>query len=294
MKAKVVQYLTVALGCLISSVAINLFFVPHHLLNGGVSGIAMIFYFLMNFPIGLQVFLMNVPLLFAAYKFIGKDFAIATIYGTVMFSFSIDATKFLVPLSPLDDPILAALAGGLLNGVGCGLVFRVNGCAGGTDVVAAIAKKYFSLNVGAVGFAVNFVIMLVAAVLFGLKLAILTLIAMYLGAFVTDRVVEGFNKQKTVFIVSYKSDEIAQLILEEVGRGATILHGEGAYTRQNKQVIFVVVSLIQISKIKLLVHKADPHAFMIVSDVTEVLGRGFTLPGTKHMTPATANLSQPK
>ncbi|HMM20723.1 MAG TPA: YitT family protein [Selenomonadales bacterium] len=274
----ILQYLIVAVGCVISSVAINLFFVPHHLLNGGVSGIAMIFYFLLNFPIGLQVFLMNVPLLFAAYKFIGKEFTIATIYGTILFSVSIDATQFLVPLNPIDDPILAAIAGGLLNGIGCGLVFRVNGCAGGTDIVAVIVKKYFSLNVGAVGFSVNFVIMLVAAALFGFKLAILTLIAMYIGAFVTDQVVEGFNKKKTIFIVSYKSDEIAKTILQEVGRGATLLHGEGAYTRQEKQVIFVVVSLIQISKIKYLVHRADPHAFMIVSDVTEVLGRGFTLP----------------
>lgn len=283
MKKNVQQYLWVALGCLISSVSINLFLVPHHLLSSGVSGLAIIFYFLFGFPIGVQIFLMNVPLLYAAYKYVGRDFTVATIYGTVMFSVAVDATRFLTNYNPIDDPILAALTGGVVSGIGSGLVFRANGSAGGLDIVAAIVKKYYSFNVGVVGFAVNCVIMLVSAVLFGLKLAVLTLIAMFVTANLTDKVVEGFNRKKTIFIVSYKAEEIVQSILQEVGRGATILRGEGAFTRQEKRVIFVVVSLTQIAKIKMLVQEADPAAFMIVSDTTEVLGRGFTLPGTRGM-----------
>lgn len=125
--------------------------------------------------------------------------------------------------------------------------------------------------------------MVIAAILFGIKLAILTLISMFIAANITDNVVEGFNRKKTLYIISYKTDEIIKAILKEVGRGATILHGEGAFTRQEKQIIFVVVSLTQIGQIKILIQDVDPNAFMIVQDAVEVLGRGFTLPGMKQL-----------
>lgn len=283
MKQRFFQYLVVAFGCVLSSIAINLFFVPHLLLSGGVSGIAIIFYYLFGLPIGLQIFLLNVPLLFMAYRLLGKSYTIITIYGTILFAFTIDAFKFLASYTPLSDPLLAAITGGIISGIGSGLIFRVNGSAGGLDIVAAIVKKYYSFNFGFVSFSFNVFIMLIAATLFGLTPAILTLISMFIGANITDKVVEGINRKKTVFIVSYKSDEIAQTILEEVGRGATLLSGKGAFTRQSKQVIFVVVSLTQISQIKALVQEADPQAFMIVQDAAEVMGRGFTLPGTRQL-----------
>lgn len=283
MKNKFWQYFCIAIGCIFASASINLFLVPHHLLSGGVSGLAIIFYFLFDLPIGLQILLMNIPLIYAAYKLIGKDYAITTIYGTILFSAAVDATRFLTDLNPLDDPILACITGGIISGLGSGIIFRVNGSAGGLDIVAAVVRKYYSFNFGVVGFAINCVIMLIAATFFGLKLAVLTLISMFVGANVTDKVVEGFNRKKTIFIVSYNTEEIIEVILKEVGRGATILRGEGAFTRQEKRVIFVVVSLTQIAKIKLLVQEADPNAFMIVQDAAEVMGRGFTLPGTRNL-----------
>lgn len=276
------KYLCVAIGCFIASAAINLFLVPHHLLSGGVSGLAIIFYFLFGLPIGLQILLMNIPLIFVAYKLIDKDYAITTIYGTIVFSFAIDATRFLSKFNPLDDPILACITGGIILGVGSGLIFRVNGSAGGLDIVAAVVRKYYSFNFGVVSFAINCVIMLIAATFFGLKLAILTLISMFVSANVTDKVVEGFNRKKTIFIVSYNTEKLVEVILKEVGRGATLLRGEGAFTRQEKRVIFVVVSLTQIAQIKLLVQEVDPNAFMIVQDAAEVMGRGFTLPGIRN------------
>lgn len=277
------RYLCIAIGCLIASISINLFLVPHHLLSGGVSGIAIILYFLLGFPIGVQILIMNIPLIYLAYKLLGKEYTITTIYGTIMFSVAIDTTQFLSKFNPLDDPLLAAITGGIISGVGSGLIFRVNGSGGGLDIIAAVVRKYYSLNFGVVGFAINLVIMLVAAGFFGLKLAILTLISMFIGANITDKVVEGFNRKKTVFIISYDTEKITEAILKEVGRGATILHGEGAFTRQEKQIVFVVVSLMQIAKIKLLVQEVDPNAFMIVQDAAEVMGRGFTLPGAKSL-----------
>lgn len=283
MRNRINQYLWVAIGCLVSSLSINAFLVPHHLLSGGVSGIAIIFYFLFGLPIGVQVLLMNLPLLYAAYRLLGKEYTIGTIYGTILFSLTVDATQFISQYNLIDDPLISAITGGVVSGIGSGLIFRVNGSGGGLDIVAAIVKKYYGINFGAVGFALNCIIMLVAAMLFGLKLAILTLISMFIAANLTDKVVEGFNRRKTVFIVSYNTDNIVEAILKEVGRGVTILHGQGAFTRQTKQVLFVVVTLTQIAKIKQLVHEADPHAFMIVQDAAEVMGRGFTLPGSRQI-----------
>lgn len=283
MKNKVNQYVWVAIGCLLSSLSINAFLVPHHLLSGGVSGLAIIFYFLFGFPIGVQILLMNIPLLYAGYRLLGREYTIGTIYGTILFSLAVDATMFVSQYNLIDDPIISAVTGGVLAGIGSGLIFRVNGSAGGLDIVAAIVKKYYSLNFGAVGFAINCLIMGVAAMLFGLKLAMLTLISMFISANLTDKVVEGFNRKKTIFIVSYNTDAIIEVILKEVGRGVTILHGQGAFTRQTKQVLFVVVSLTQIAKIKQLVDEVDPNAFMIVQDAAEVMGRGFTLPGNRQI-----------
>lgn len=283
MRNKINQYLWVAIGCVVCSFSINAFLVPHHLLSGGVSGLAIIFYFLFGLPIGVQVFVMNIPLLYAAYRLLGKDYTVGTIFGTILFSFAVDATQFVSQYNLIDDPIISAITGGVISGIGSGLIFRVNGSAGGLDIVAAIVKKYYSLNFGVVGFAVNCVIMVVAAMLFGLKLAMLTLFSMFVSANLTDKVVEGFNRKKTVFIVSYNTESIVTAILKEVGRGVTILNGEGAFTHQSKQVLFVVVSLTQIAKIKQLVHESDPQAFMIVQDAAEVMGRGFTLPNSRQI-----------
>jgi len=282
MKNKIQQYLTIAFGCVLCSISVNLFLVPHHLMSGGATGLAVISNFLFGTPIGVVLFLINMPLLYAAYRLLGKNYAINTIFGTIVFSVAIDATRFLNALSPLDDPILACLTGGIIGGLGSGLIFRVNGSAGGTDIIAAIMKKYYSLNVGFVGLVVNMVIVLLATTLFGLKLAVLTLISMYVGANITDKVVEGFNHRKAITIISDNGNKIAAAIIKEVGRGVTILHGEGAFTRQNKQIVFVIVSLTQIAKIKFIVEKQDPCAFMIVQDAAEVMGRGFSLLESKN------------
>lgn len=278
MPKKIAQYIMISVGCLFVACSINLFFVPHHLLSNGISGLAIIFYFLFGWPIGVQMLIMNIPLFYIAYRLIGKAYVVSTIYGAVILSIAIDATRFLAQSTIIDDPIISAITGGIMSGIGAGLMFRVNGSAGGLDIIASVIKKYYSFNVGVVSFAVNCLIMIIAAFFFGLKLAVLTLIAMFIGAQITDKVVEGFNNKKSIHIISYNSEKIIESIIQEVGRGATILRGVGAYTRQDKQVIFVVVNLTQITQIKQLVHDADPDAFMIVTDATEVLGKGFTIP----------------
>ncbi|HWR38818.1 MAG TPA: YitT family protein [Patescibacteria group bacterium] len=269
------RYLTIGLGGLIGGAGINAFFVPHHLFSGGISGLAMILYFLANLPIGMMIIALNVPLFIAAYRLLDREYVVGALYGMLVFSFATDATRFLAGINLVDDTMLASIYGGVVAGLGSGMVFRVNGSGGGTDIIATIMKKYYGLNVGSVSFAINCLIMLVAGLLFGVKPAMFTLVSMYIGAIVTDKVIEGFNRRKVMMIISDQNDEIAAAILSEIGRGVTFLHGEGAYTGLDKRVIMVVVTTTQIAKIKFLVEDLDSKAFLIVQDAADVTGKGF-------------------
>jgi len=275
------RYATVAIGALLCGVSINTFLLPHHMLSGGISGIAIILHFLFKFPIGLVIAILNIPIFYCAYKYLDRDSVIIGSYGMLIFAFSIDATRFLSSYDVTDDILLAAIFGGALSGIGGGLVFRVSGNTGGMDIVASIVKKYYSFDVGSVMFSVNLFLMTLSAFLFGFKPAMYTLISMYVSATVIDRVIEGFNRKKTITIISDHCEEIADAILVEIGRGATFLQGEGAFTHQEKKLIFVVVTLVQIAKIKVLIQTIDPKAFIIIQNAAEVSGRGFTLPGKK-------------
>lgn len=271
------RYLLITLGCLIGSCGFNAFLIPMHLLSGGLSGIAIVFHYIFDWPIGLQLMLFNLPVLYLAYRVFGRLYAIDTVIGTALFSVCIDATAFLSGYAFVDDLMLAAIFGGVLAGIGFGLVFRANANTGGLDVVGAVVKKFYSYDIGSVIFALNFLIVLVGVWLFDLKTALFTLISIYVTAELTNRVVAGFNREKSVIIISPQAAHIAAAIMHDVNRGVTFLNGKGAFTQQEKDILFIVVSLTQVSKIKMIVDVIDPAAFMIVSDASEVLGRGFTL-----------------
>ena len=275
---KLKQYAGVSLGCLIASCSINLFLVPSHLLTGGATGIAIIFYYLADLPIGLQTFLYNIPLLIAAWKLMGREYTIDIIIGTAIFSFCLDATRFLNAYAPLDDVMLAAIFGGVFNGIGYGIVFRMDGSTGGFDIIGAIVKKFYALHMGGVIFAFNCMIMVVAGFLFGVAPAMFTLIMMFINATVTDKVIAGFNSRKAVLIVSEKAEQIAEDIILELGRGVTFLHGQGAFTHKERDVVFVAVTLTQVAKIKFIANDIDPNAFMIIMSASEVMGKGFSKP----------------
>ena len=273
LKHKIMHYAGITLGCLIASSSINLFLVPSHLLTGGVTGVAIIFYYLADLPIGIQTLVYNVPLLLAAWKLMGKKYTIDIVIGTVLFSLCLDATRFLNGYLPVDDLMLAAIFGGVFNGM--------YGSTGGFDIICAIGKKYYSLHMGGVIFGANCLIMLVAAFLFGVAPAMFTLISMFINATVTDRVIAGFNSRKAVLIVSEKAEEIAEEIIVELGRGVTFLHGQGAFTHRERDVIFVAVKLTQVAKVKRIANEVDSNAFMIIMSANEVMGRGFSKPASR-------------
>ena len=276
--SNIFRYCGVVIGCLIAACSINLFVVPSHLLTGGVTGIAMIVYYLAELPIGVQTFLYNVPLLIASYKFLGREYTVDVVIGTVIFSICLDATKFLNAYAPVNDLMLASIYGGVFNGLGYGIVFRMNGSTGGFDILGAIVKKFYSMNMGSTIFAFNCCIVGIAGFLFGIQPALFTLICMYVNSHVTDKVTAGFNRKKAVLIISDNSADIAEAIMHEMKRGVTFLHGQGAFSGNEKNVIMVVVSLTEIAKLKMIVNFLDKNAFLIMMSASEVMGRGFTRP----------------
>ena len=277
-KSNIFKHFGVIIGCLIAACSINLFVVPSHLLTGGVTGIAMIVYYLADFPIGIQTFIYNIPLLIASYKLLGKDYTVDVVIGTVIFSICLDATKFLQVYAPVNDLMLASIYGGVFNGIGYGIVFRMNGSTGGFDILGAIVKKFYSMNMGSTIFAFNCCIVGIAGILFGIQPALFTLICMYVNSHVTDKVIAGLNRKKAVLIVSENSADIAEAIMHEIKRGVTFLHGQGAFSGNERNVIMVVVSLTEVAKLKMIVNFLDKNAFLILMSASEVMGRGFTLP----------------
>ena len=277
-RSNVFRYFGMALGCLIASCSINLFVVPSHLLTGGVTGIAMIIYYLAGLPIGVQTFVYNIPLLIASYKLLGKEYTFDVIIGTVIFAFCLDATRFLNEYAPVNDLMLASIYGGVFNGIGYGIVFRMNGSTGGFDILGAIVKKFYSMSMGSTIFAFNCCIVGVAGFLFGIQPALFTLICMYVNSLMTDKIIAGFNQKKAVLIISENSADIAETIMLELRRGVTYLHGQGAFSGNEKNVIVVAVSLTEIAKLKMIVNVLDKNAFLIMMSASEVMGRGFTMP----------------
>lgn len=282
-KCNPLKYIGILIGCLFAASSINLFVVPSNLLTGGVTGIAIIFYFLAGLPIGLQTLLYNVPLLIASYKLLGKRYTVDVIIGTLMFSFALDATKFLNGMLSVEDTMLASIYGGVFNGIGYGIVFRMNGSTGGFDILGAIFKKYYSMEIGSVIFGCNCLIVVIAGALFSIQGAMFTLICMFVTSHVTNKVIDGFNRRKAILIISDKSKDIADGIIADLGRGVTFLDGEGAFTGVKKKIIMVVVSMMQIAKIKIIVNTVDESAFMLILSASEVMGHGFTRPARQNV-----------
>lgn len=275
---KLIHYCVIALGCFIASCSINLFLIPSKLLTGGVTGIAIIMYYLASIPVGLQTMLYNIPLLLASWKFMGRWYTIDVVIGTALFSFCLDLTRGLNAYALLDDIMLSCIFGGVFTGIGYGIVFRMGGSTGGFDILGAIIRKYYSLHMGGVIFAFNCMLMVVAGFLFGAAPAMFTLISMYTSATVTDKVIAGFNKRQAVLIISDRARIIADEIMVEVKRGVTFLHAQGAYSHNERNVVFVAVTLTQLAQVKYIVNAVDKKAFMIIMPASEVAGKGFTLP----------------
>ncbi len=271
------QYFMVALGCIIMSVAINAFYVPNKMLSGGISGVAALAYYIADLPMGMVTFVCNVPLFFLAVRYMNKAYFIGSLYGMICLSIALDAFHFLTTYTVVHDKVLACIAGGALYGLGTACMYRVGGNSGGTDIIGAIVQKHYSISISTTVFLLNMVLLAVSSFFFGIEPVLYTMLAFFVVSKTSNAFTIGFDFKKNIIIISNKHLEIAEEIIKVVGRGVTYLHGEGAFTHQEREVLFVVVKLTQLAKIKEICHSIDPDAFLIIHDVNDVFGRGFTL-----------------
>lgn len=277
-KDVVYQCLMVVVGCAIFGAGIDSFVLPHKLVSTGISGVGLILYYVTGLSVGSWNMILNIPIFWAAWKWLGTRVVVKTLYGTLMLSWMIDLFDFLQYDMIIKDPLLSSMMAGITTGVGLGIVYRVGGNTGGLDPIALIVRKYYGLQMGSINSAINCAILLAAVGVVGLEAVAVTLISVYVYTIITNKVVIGFNQRKVAFIITYRTDDVCECIINKVGRGATIIEGVGAYTRTPKNIVMVAVNLLQVNKLKEVIEEADPNVFILITDAQEVIGQGFTRP----------------
>lgn len=280
------DYLLIIIGCAFVAIAMDIFLVPNKIASGGATGFATVIFHITNgkIPVGAVIIAFNIPLFLIGTKVMGKGFLIKSAISTLLLSVMIDlfepyAEKFIQ--NYLEDitgssgnMLLFCIFGGVLMGVGIGLVFRTGGSTGGTDIAAALLQKIFPIaTIGQLLLIIDGIIILFAAIAFkSFLLAMYAIVVIYITTKIIDAILEGVSFAKSVYIISDYSEEIAELIMVNLGRGVTALKGTGMYTKSEKNVLFCVIERAEIPKLKSIVKEHDPEAFIVMGDVREVLG----------------------
>lgn len=268
-----------ALGAGLSAAGLNFFIIPNHLIDGGLTGLAILLYDFFKLPVGLVLLVLNIPLFLLSTWVLGTRFALKTLLGIVFLSVALT----LVPLrAVVSDPLLGAAYGGLLSGAGIGIIFRMGGSTGGTDFVARLLRHYFGLPLGVGLLGSDAVIIGLFGLVMGPKLALYALLALFVGTRVVDFLMEGIDVQRACLIISDHPEEIAQAVLRDLGRGVTALSGKGMYSGTDRPVLLTVISRLETVRLKALVAETDPLAFLVIHHVHEVLGEGFRTMETRN------------
>lgn len=276
------------IGILIGSAIFSFGFVHFNMQNqlgeGGFSGITLILYFTLNWDPALMNLLLNIPMFIIGWRLLGKKSFIYTIIGTISVSVFLKIFQiYEVDMNLQDDLFLVSLFAGVFVGIGLGIVFRFGGTTGGVDILARLANKYLGWSMGKTMFGFDFFVIILSWITFlDARSMMYTLVAVYVGGRVIDLVQEGAYSAKGAFIISVKSDEIANLITNNMERGVTVFDGHGHFTKEHRDVLYCVIGRNELVRLKNIVHGIDPHAFVSIMDVRDVTGEGFTLDDKKQ------------
>ncbi|RIU96593.1 YitT family protein [Oceanobacillus picturae] len=281
---KLKNILFILLGSAIFSFGIVHFNMQNNLGEGGFTGITLLLYFIWEWDPAITNILLNIPLFFIGWKFLGRNTFLYTIIGTSAVSVFLSifqAYQFQIGLQ--NDMTLVALFAGVFIGVGLGIIFRFGGTTGGVDIIARLVNKYAGWSMGRTMFLFDFVVIATSVfAILDLVEGMYTLVAVYVGARVIDFIQEGAYSAKGTTIISSQSEEIAGKILKEMDRGVTVLDGRGSFSGEKRDVLYCVVARNEIVRLKGIINSIDPHAFVAVSTVHDVLGEGFTLDENKN------------
>ncbi len=276
-KKNLLDYGMIVVGSLIMAIGLMLFLLPNKVSAGGVSGISTILYHIFNWPAGVTMLAMNVPLFLIGVKIFGRKFGMKTLWGIIWISFFSDLIDVILKIPPVTtDPLLATIYGGLLLGGGLGVIMKGRGTTGGSDIIARILNKYFHFSLGMSFMIIDTIIIISMGLIFkNIDVILFCLISLAISSKVVDMIVEGLTSERAITIISDKWDVIAHRIMNEVNRGVTGLNSVGMYTEKDMKTLYCVVATRQIEHIRRIVKREDPFAFVTITNVSIMQGDGF-------------------
>lgn len=295
------EYMAITLGAAIMGIGIGVFLVDAQVVPGGVSGLSMAIHYLSSnkIPVGVMIWVLNVPLYLWGIKELGKEFGIRTFYGFTLNSFFIDFFRGEFPLIGglslqntqtirelnQNDFLFSILLGAAFLGIGLGIIFKFKGTTAGSDIIAAIMQKRFGIKPGMAIMLIDFFVIMTAGLIIEFKglaversavtLTLYALFLLFISSRLVDAIIDGFDYARSAYIISDKSEEIAQTIMNDLSRGATAIKARGIYRNVDREVIVTVVTLKELGKLLSIIKKIDPKAFVTIHNVHEVMGEGF-------------------
>ncbi len=270
------DYGLLIVGAVVQAAAMVLFFIPGLIASGGISGLAQIINYRTGLPIGVMVMAMNVPVFVLGWRHLGgRRFFVRTVFTVALYSLALDLGQRVVATGPTRDPMLNALYGGVVGGIGMGITFLGQGTNGGTDIIARVMARMRGIPLAQSYLFSDALVVVLGGSTFGWERALYAILALYIAGVAAEVMTEGANVVRTAVIVSDRSREVADAILREMERGVTGLHGEGMYTRTDRTVLYVVVSRSEVQQLKSIIYEIDPQAFVVIGQASEALGEGF-------------------
>lgn len=273
MNKRFLDLLIIIAGAFLFALGVNLFVIPNELGEGGVTGITIILYYLFEWSPGIVNLVINGILLIVGYRFLDRTTVFYTVIAVISHSLFLVLTEHWRIES--DEIIINAIFGGLFVGVGIGLIIRVGGTTAGTTIMARIANKYLDWNISYALLFFDLIVAVSSFFIIGAEALMLTIMMLYIGTKVMDFVIEGVNPKKAVTIISKEHQKIADQVISIMERGVTVMHGQGYYTKNKQEILYIVISKQELSTLKKIVKAADKNAFITIHDVRDVFGEGF-------------------
>lgn len=269
-----ISVLMVILGTFLYALTVNALVIPNTLGEGGATGMTLIIYYWMGWNPSIVSFILNALLLVIGWRHLERRQIFYTIVSMFVMSIALEYTADVVFVS--SNSLVAPIAAGVTSGIAIGIVSLGGGTTGGTEIIAWIMKKYLGVGISAGLLLIDILVVIPLSLQIGLERSVLTLVMLYVMSKVLNFVIEGFNPKKSITIISKKHQEIAAKIQKKVDRGITILDGKGYYSKEPHQILYIVINRHQLINVQNIIYELDPHAFVIITDVQQVIGEGFT------------------
>lgn len=264
----VTKYVVLTVFSIVLGFAFNLFLLPHEILSGGVTGLAMILGLILPINAGIWLFILNIPVFIIGLMKLGKEFVWNSIFSVLITSISM---QYIPILKVADDPLLSAVFGGVITGVAIGFIVRFNGSTGGADVIGLVVTQKYDIRLGAMIFGINSTVVFISGFFFSWNLAMLTMASIYITGVVIDRVHTRHIKL-SLMVITTRGEALKNELIANLVRGITIMNGYGGYSDNETKVLYTVITRYELELVKSLIKETDPQAFVSISETSEVMG----------------------